>query len=320
MRFENQRESSHIDDRRGGGGGGMSSGGNPLGGMRLPMGKGGMGIGGLLLLLVVGYFAGINPLQILAGGGGGGGGGLGGVLGGMLGVQPQVSQQSDTPIRETVEEKALLKFVGQVLATTETCWQDLLPRHFNRKYEDPSLVVFRDGVRSACGEASSSMGPFYCPGDHNVYIDLSFLDKMGQMLGAKGDFAQAYVVAHEVGHHVQNLLGTSDKVHRLHSQLDETEYNKYSVRLELQADYFAGVWAHYVEHKMGDTVKLEAGDYEEAINAAHSVGDDTLQKRASGRVVPEKFTHGTAAQRAKWFKLGYDTGDPTAHDPFQEEK
>lgn len=308
MRFENQRESSNVDDQRGGGV--PPRRGNPLGGgMRLPIGTGGKGIGGLLLLLVIAWVLGVDPLQLLGGAGGT-----------ALGSGPTVSAASETPLRSTPTEERLKQFVGQVLATTEDCWHAMFEERLGRAYEEPRLLLFRDGVRSACGEASSSMGPFYCPGDNRVYIDLSFLDEMGRTLGADGDFAQAYVIAHEVGHHVQNLLGTSRKVHALHGRVSDTEYNRASVQLELQADYFAGVWAHFVQHRMQGRVVVEVGDYEEAIRAAQAVGDDTLQRRATGRVVPEQFTHGTSAQRSKWFRLGYETGDPTAHDPFREEK
>ena len=307
MRFENQPGSDHVEDRRGRAG--APRGGNPFGGMRLPTGKGGLGLGGLVLMLIVGYFLGINPLQLLGGDPGYGSG------------SSAYSERSETPLRTTPAEEKLAQFVAQVLATTETCWSDLFQGAFERGYEMPTLVLFRDGVRSACGEQSTSVGPFYCPGDLKVYIDLSFLDEMGRTLGAAGDFAQAYVIAHEVGHHVQNLLGTNRKVSALRARgASEAESNRASVLLELQADYYAGVWAHYVHHKMRATVQLEVGDYEEAIRAAQAVGDDVLQRRATGRVMPEKFTHGTAAQRAKWFRLGFQTGDPRAHDPFLEEK
>ncbi len=308
MRFEDQRESSNIEDQRGNSGGGPQ-GGNPFGGggMRLPIGRGGLGLGGLLVLLVIGYFAGINPFDLLSGGSVSTGGG-------------SYATDQQTPVSTTAAEEASKVFVAKVLATTETCWHDVFTQQFHRSYEEPKLVLFRDGVRSACGEAASSMGPFYCPGDFKLYIDLSFFDELSRSLGADGDFAQAYVVAHEVGHHVQNLLGTSRKVAALHGRVGDAEYNHASVQLELQADYFAGVWAHYVQHRMQGHATIEIGDYEEAIKAAHAVGDDTLQRRATGRVVPEKFTHGTAAQRTKWFKLGFETGDPLARDPFQEEK
>jgi uncharacterized protein len=308
MRFENQEESQNVDDRRGGGGAPRRA-GPGLGGFQLPMGKGGMGIGGLLLMLVVAWFAGINPLQLLTG--------IGVRQRRIAGQQPRRSGGS--AVNETPVEGARATFVKKVLATTETCWRELFPKAFGKAYQDPVLVLFRDQVNSACGQAGASVGPFYCPGDNQVYIDLSFFDVMERQLGAKGDFAQAYVVAHEVGHHVQNLLGTNRKVEAMR-RMGENEYNRASVKLELQADYYAGVWAHYVDKNLRGKVTIEPGDFEEAINAARAIGDDTLQKKSTGTVVPEKFTHGTSAQRMKWFRLGYETGDPTAHDPFVEEK
>jgi predicted metalloprotease len=305
MRFENQRESSNIEDQRGAGGH-HRAGGQPFRGMRLPI-RGG-GIGTILILILLAWFAGINPLQLLGLGGGSPGGSF------------AAGPTSDTPLRTTPEEEARKSFVAMVLATTEECWHNLFEQKLGRRYEEPKLVLFRDGVSSACGFAESAMGPFYCPGDHKVYIDLAFFDDLQQKLGARGDFAQAYVVAHEVGHHVQNLIGTSDEVHALHGRVSEQEYNRASVKLELQADYFAGVWAHYVKHRMQGRAELEIGDYEEAIGAAHAVGDDTLQKRSTGRIVPENFTHGTSEQRKKWFRLGFESGDPTARDPFKEER
>lgn len=316
MRFENQEESQNVDDRRGSGGGGPRRAGLGFGGFQLPMGKGGMGIGGLLIMLAMAWFAGINPLQLLSGNA----------------TLPNANASQSSPPRrgggaavdQTPLEGARATFVKKVLATTETCWRELFPKAFGKAYQDPVLVLFRDQVQSACGAAGASVGPFYCPADNQVYIDLSFFDVMERQLGAKGDFAQAYVVAHEVGHHVQNLLGTNRKVEAMR-RLGEREYNRASVKLELQADYYAGVWAHYVDKNLrGDKTKarvtIEPGDFEEAINAARAIGDDTLQKKSSGTVVPEKFTHGTSAQRMKWFRLGYETGDPTAHDPFVEEK
>ena len=302
MRFENQPESSNIEDRRSAGGVRAGAGRSPFGGMRLPIptgGRGGLSIGGILLLLAVLYFS----------------GGFGGMFGGG-GASAGASQAAGSPARPGEEQ--LRSFVAKVLATTEECWGDLFPRAFGRPYEPPTLVLFRDGVESACGVQGSSVGPFYCPGDMRVYIDLSFLDEMGRTLGAAGDFAQAYVVAHEVGHHVQNLLGTNRRVAAARGR--EAEQNRQSVMLELQADYFAGVWASYVDRNLKGRAELEVGDYEEAIRAARAVGDDVLQKRASGRVVPENFTHGTAEQRSKWFRLGFESGDPKAHDPFRDER
>jgi hypothetical protein len=311
MRFENQEESQNVDDRRGSGGGAPRGGGPGLGGFQLPLGRGGMGIGGLLLMVVIAWFAGINPLQLLSGNAT--------LPGANAGQQQRASRPNGAPVNESAVEGQRATFVKKVLATTETCWRDLFPKAFGKTYQDPVLVLFRDRVDSACGEAGASVGPFYCPGDNQVYIDLSFFDVMERQLGAKGDFAQAYVVAHEVGHHVQNLLGTNRKVQAM-QRLGEREYNRASVKLELQADYYAGVWAHYVQKNLRGKVTIEPGDFEEAINAAQQIGDDTLQRKATGTVVPEKFTHGTSAQRMKWFRLGFETGDPTAHDPFVEEK
>jgi len=310
MRFENQPGSHNIEDRRGGAPPGRR-GGNPFGGggMRLPMGRGGgMGLGGLVVLLLVAWMLGVNPLTFLGGGG-------------STGYQDTTTSAPSAPARESAEEARLRQFVSQVLATTEECWGALFREKFGKDYEPPKLVLFRNAVDSACGFAESAVGPFYCPGDRKVYIDLSFLDEMGRTLGANGDFAQAYVVAHEVGHHVQNLLGTNRQVSSLRARgASEREQNQASVQLELQADYFAGVWANYVDRRMKGRVTLEVGDYDEAIRAAQAVGDDVLQRRATGRVVPEKFTHGSAAQRSKWFKVGFETGDPLARDPFKEEK
>lgn len=306
MRFENVPESSNVEDRRSGGPPTVR-GGNPFGGIRIGGGRlgggGGLGLGGLVVVLVVAWLAGINPLQLLSGN-----------------VVPQNSYATpgQTASRPSAAAGPLDSFTRKVLTTTELCWTDLFQSRLQRPYEKPILVLFRDAVDSACGQQSSAVGPFYCPGDFRLYIDLTFLEEMGRTLGAAGDFAQAYVVAHEVGHHVQNLLGQNRKVAALRgSQVDK---NRASVLLELQADYYAGVWAHYVDKKLRPQVTLEVGDYEEAIRAAQAVGDDVLQRRATGRVVPENFTHGTAAQRAKWFRLGFESGDPTAHDPFVEEK
>ena len=206
------------------------------------------------------------------------------------------------------------EFVKVVLAETEDVWNKLYAEQHQR-YVEPTLVLFRDGVQSACGSASAAMGPFYCPGDQQVYIDLSFYRDLQTRFNAPGDFAMAYVVAHEVGHHIQNLNGTSDKMQRLRQQVSETEYNRYSVKLELQADFLAGVWAHHTQ-KMKNI--LEAGDIEEALNAANAIGDDRLQKESQGRVVPDAFTHGTSAQRMFWFKKGFETGDLRQGDTFND--
>lgn len=272
MLWQGRRESGNVEDRRGIGG---------------PVAVGG-GIVGVIVLL-------LNFL-----------------LGGDTSQLPQPDSMSQ-PM--TTEQKAAqdqeVHFVKVVLAETEDVWNNIFSQ-MGRQYAEPTLVLFSGTTQSGCGYASAQTGPFYCPADEKLYIDLSFYDELKNRFGAAGDFAQAYVIAHEVGHHVQNLLGISDKVSRLRQQLSEGEYNKYSVRLELQADFFAGVWAHY---EQGRGV-LEAGDIEEALNAANAIGDDRLQKQAQGYVVPESFTHGTSAQRMYWFKKGYETGDINQGDTF----
>jgi predicted metalloprotease len=210
--------------------------------------------------------------------------------------------------RETPEDKEMAAFCATVLANTEDVWNKLLP-----DYREPTLVLFNETVASACGRASSATGPFYCPGDEKLYLDLSFFEEMERKLNAPGDFAQAYVIAHEVGHHIQKLMGITDQVDRLRGQLPEKEFNEYSVRLELQADFLAGVWAHHSQQRFG---LMEAGDLEEALNAANAIGDDRLQHEQLGRVMPDSFTHGTSAQRMRWFKKGYDTGDLRQGDTF----
>jgi uncharacterized protein len=217
--------------------------------------------------------------------------------GGGAGGQAQPVDPAQEPLRQ---------FVSVVLADTEDVWNSLLPKEIGRSYEPPRLVLFSGQVESACGFASAASGPFYCPGDNKVYLDLAFFDEMKRKFGAPGDFAMAYVVAHEVGHHVQDQLGLSDKVHQARSRVSQEEYNALSVRLELQADYLAGCWAHHAQRTKNI---LEKGDVEEALNAANAIGDDTLQKRAQGYVVPDSFTHGTSAQRARWFKRGLESGD-----------
>jgi predicted metalloprotease len=220
------------------------------------------------------------------------------------------------PVDENVDadpqERELRQFVSVVLRDTEDVWHDVF-RRMGREYEDPHLVLFRDRIQSACGFSSAATGPFYCPGDHKVYIDLSFFDEMDRKLGAPGDFPRAYVIAHEVGHHVQNLLGISGQVRSQQERSDEERANRLSVRLELQADFLAGVWAHHADERWRI---LEDGDVEEAINAAQAIGDDRLQRRAQGYVVPEGFTHGTSQQRAKWFLRGLKSGRLSDGDTF----
>jgi len=230
-------------------------------------------------------------------------------------IQNQIQNQ---PQEMTAEEKAKdderAKFISVVLGYTEDVWDSLFTAN-GRQYVKPKLVLFRNSVESACGMASAASGPFYCPGDQEVYIDLSFYEELENRFQAPGDFAEAYVIAHEIGHHVQKLLGISDKMDHLRQQLSQGEYNKYSVMLELQADFFAGVWAHHAQQMKNI---LERGDIDEALNAANAIGDDRLQKEGQGYVVPESFTHGTSQQRMYWFKKGFDTGDMNQGDTFRD--
>jgi predicted metalloprotease len=260
----------------------------------------------------------------MSGGGLAVGGGIGGViiallymfLGGDPSEMPQVGGGggSATPMsqQEQAADDSLAQFTKVVLEYTEDVWTKLLPG-----YDKPTLVLFRDGVQSGCGNATAASGPFYCPADQKVYIDLSFFKELKQRFGAPGDFAMAYVVAHEVGHHIQNLMGTSEKVQAARSRLSETEYNKLSVQLELQADFYAGVWANHA-HQMESI--LEAGDIDEALGAANAIGDDRLQRESSGRVTPDAFTHGTSAQRMYWFKKGFESGDVQQGNTFEKER
>jgi len=231
-------------------------------------------------------------------------------LTGLVGQMP-VANQQEVQTGSPTDEGG--KFVDGVLESTNQVWEQQF-RAMNSTYEKPVLVLFDDMVSSACGSASAAVGPFYCPGDHKVYIDLSFYQDLKNRFGAAGDFAQAYVIAHEVGHHVQNLLGITEKMDRYRSQLSEKEYNKLSVKLELQADFFAGLWAHDAQNLKD--FKLEEGDIEEALNAANAIGDDKLQQQTQGAVVPDAFTHGTSAQRMYWFKKGFETGDMKQGDTF----
>ncbi len=293
MKWKGQRQSSNVDDRRGQGGSARGIGKlNPV--MLAPLirmlfSKAGLVIVGIIL--VISLLLGKNPLSFI--------GQL--FLGGDLGGET-------TTYVETPKTKELAAFSATILASTEDVWNNLL-----ENYREPTMVLFTDYVSSACGNASSATGPFYCPGDEQLYLDLSFFDDMEKQLNAPGDFAQAYVIAHEVGHHVQNLMGITDKMNQLRGKLSKTEYNQYSVRLELQADFLAGVWAH---HSQEMTRMMESGDFEEAINAAHAIGDDRLQKQATGHVVPDSFTHGTSEQRARWFRKGFETGDLRQGDTF----
>ncbi len=293
MKWKGNRQSSNVEDRRGASAPRRSMGSfNPalisvL--FRFLFSKTGLIIAGVFI--VISLITGHNPLTF-----------IGQLLGG--GAQTEAS----TPYVETPENKEMAQFSATILASTEDVWNALM-----ENYREPSLVLFTDYVASACGGASSATGPFYCPGDQKLYLDLSFFHEMEQRLNAPGDFAQAYVIAHEVGHHVQNLMGITAKLDRLRGQVSKTEYNQYSVRLELQADFLAGVWAHHSEriNKM-----METGDLQEALNAAFAIGDDRLQKQSTGRVVPDSFTHGTSEQRMRWFKKGFDSGDLAEGDTF----
>ncbi|HET6993337.1 MAG TPA: neutral zinc metallopeptidase [Chitinophagaceae bacterium] len=278
MRWLGGRESSNVDDRRGISGGGLVAGG---------------GIIGVIVLL----------LNFFLGGGGGGGSSI---------PIPDQSQSMTAEEKAADDERA--KFVKVVLGYTEDVWGEIFAQQ-GKQYQQPTLVLFRGQVQSACGFASAASGPFYCPGDQKLYIDLSFYQELSERFSAPGDFAMAYVVAHEVGHHVQNLLGISDKMERLRGQLSKEEYNKYSVMLELQADFLAGVWARHAQSMKNI---LEEGDIDEALNAATAIGDDRLQKESQGYVVPESFTHGTSKQRYYWFKKGFDTGDIKQGDTFND--
>ncbi|TWT27349.1 neutral zinc metallopeptidase [Planomicrobium sp. CPCC 101110] len=276
MKWQGRRASRNVEDRRGRGGGGKLVGG---------------GLGGLVIVLIVALMGG-DPTAVLNE--------LNGA--GSASVEPYV---------ETAEDQERAEFVSVVLADTEQIWSQVFAEE-GMEYVEPTLVLFTGSVESACGTAGASVGPFYCPGDQKLYIDLSFYDELQQQFQAPGDFAMAYVIAHEVGHHVQNLLGVMEEVQPLRNQLSEEEYNKLQVRLELQADYLSGVWAHHAE----DMGLLEAGDLEEALTAASAVGDDTIQQRARGYVVPESFTHGTSEQRKKWFYRGFEAGNLKEGDTF----
>jgi uncharacterized protein len=305
VKLDGQRESDNVEDVRGGSGGGFGgSGGRGLGGGGLRLGGGRMGIGTIAVALVASYFLGINPLTVLSMLSGGGN---------MVSAPTQVQHEPTQAQREASAQDPGARFVRQVLATTEDVWNAQFSAQ-GAQYEMPRLQIFRGATQTACGRGESAMGPFYCPADKKVYIDLDFFDTLKSRLGAPGDFAQAYVIAHEVGHHVQNLEGTSDKLHQLQGKVSQAKYNAASVRLELQADCYAGLWAHHTQQSKNI---LESGDLEEAMNAAAQIGDDTLQKNGQGHVVPESFTHGTSEQRMRWFKRGFDSGDMAQCDTFR---
>lgn len=283
MRWQGRRESDNVEDRRG-----QSSGIGGGGRFPLPRGKGGIIL--LIVVAIAGYY-GYDLTPLLTGGGT---------------PAPSSQQRSISP-----QDDEAAKFTSVILATTEDTWGSLF-KQMNRTYQAPKLVMYRGVTRTGCGTGQSVMGPFYCPADQTVYIDLSFYDEMKNQLGADGDFAQGYVVAHEVGHHVQKLLGIEPRVRQMQEGASQTQVNQLSVKMELQADCFAGVWGHYMEQQH----ILEAGDLQEALNAAQAIGDDKLQQQSQGRVVPDSFTHGTSQQRYSWFKRGYDGGDPGQCNTF----
>lgn len=289
MRMDDQRESDNLEDRRGGGGGGLRLGG------------GRMGLGTIAIALIASYFLGVNPLTVLNMLSGGG--------------MPAIEQSAPEARRPPADDQ-MAKFVSKVLASTEDTWNEVF-RANGRQYQEPKLVLFTGATPTACGTGQSAMGPFYCPGDQKVYIDLAFYRDLKDRFKAPGEFAQAYVIAHEVGHHVQNLLGIADKVYQTKQRVSEREANALSVRMELQADCLAGVWG-----KRTDTMKnvLEPGDLEAALTAASAIGDDRLQQQAQGRIVPESFTHGSSEQRVRWFRKGFETGDMNQCNTFKTDR
>jgi predicted metalloprotease len=283
MLWQGRRGSSNVDDRRGIGG-------------PVAIGGGIIGVIALVINFLLGGNADVSQIPLPGASGG---------------------QAQQLPPEQQAAEDQRAQFVKVVLADTEDVWNALFQKA-GSQYQEPRMVLFRGGVQSGCGQASSASGPFYCPADQQLYIDLSFYEDLQRRFQAPGDFAMAYVIAHEVGHHIQYLMGTSDKMARLRQRLSEEEYNQYSVRLELQADFYAGVWAHYAQQiRTADGRSIiEAGDIEEALNAANAIGDDRLQQQSRGYVQPESFTHGTSAQRMYWFRKGYQTGDMAQGDTF----
>ncbi|HXW04923.1 MAG TPA: neutral zinc metallopeptidase [Vicinamibacterales bacterium] len=269
---------SNVEDRRGSSGLGMRA--------------GGLGLGGLIIVLLLSWFTGVDFLSLVGT------------------MPPPESAGTSGPVRATPEEERLVDFVDAVMGDAQDTWRSLL----GGRYQDTQAVLFRDAIQSACGFAESAVGPFYCPGDRKVYLDLVFFDELDRRFGAPGDFAQAYVLAHELGHHVQTLLGVESQVRNL-QQARPDQRNALSVRMELQADCFAGIWGHHA-NAGGGSVQLEAGDVEEGLNAAAAIGDDRLQRRSSGRVVPESFTHGSSEERVSWFRRGFESGTIGQCDTF----
>ncbi len=295
MKWEGHEQSQNVEDRRGeGAGGGLSGSGRRLGGGRS------IGLGTIVIALVAGWIFGINPLTVL------------GFLGGGGGSPADVAVSTPGAAKAPPADDRAALFVSTVLRDTEVVWTQVFQTS-GKTYQVPKLVLFRGVTRTACGTGESAMGPFYCPGDGKVYIDLAFYDTLKSRMGAPGDFAQAYVVAHEVGHHVQNLMGITAKIDGMRGTVSQAQMNALSVRVELQADCLSGVWAHHSQRSKG---WLEQGDIEEALNAASQIGDDTLQRKSQGTVVPESFTHGSSAQRVSWFKRGLQAGNVAQCDTF----
>lgn len=322
MRYDqNDRESKNVEDRRSEGGGGFGFPGG-RGGIQIPVGGGGFSLTTLLIIGALMLFMGINPLDVLMGGGGGGGPVQ---MPQLPRAERTATQRNPTEIpglpgsrppagqaQAPSSQDEMKTFIGRVLADTEDVWKSVFSG-FGRTYKEPPLVLFSGMTRTACGAGQAQMGPFYCPLDQKVYIDLSFYEEMRRKFNVSGDFAQAYVVAHEVGHHVQTLLGIAEKVQELKSRSDERTANQIQVRMELQADCLAGVWAN-LNHQVKN--RLQPGDVEEAMNAATQIGDDMIQRKMTGRVVPDAFTHGSAAQRVRWFRTGLESGRMETCDTF----
>jgi hypothetical protein len=301
-------ESSNIEDRRsegGFGGGGFGGGGIPL-----PIGGGGGGLFkggiGLVAFIVIALIFGADPMALLSG-----------LAGGDTSSYTAPATQSSRSAREPAAD-AETQFVSRVLKSTEDTWSSLFS-DMGRRYVDPKLVLYRDATRTACGTGQSAMGPFYCPADERVYLDLAFFDDLASRFHAPGQFPQAYVIAHEVGHHVQNLLGITGKVEQMRQNMSKRDANALSVRVELQADCFAGVWANRAEQRSGGKM-IDDRDVDQALAAASAIGDDRLQRQAQGRVVPDSFTHGSSAQRTRWFRIGLDSGDPRKCDTFRAQQ
>ena len=315
MRWEDHRESSNIEDRRddgdGGsvdGGGGGSFGGGGFGGF--PINLGGGGIGTIVIVLIVAWLLGINPLTLLSG------------MPVGPGASHQAYQQQQPRRASPARNDQLARFVAVVLGDTEDRWKeilptqagDLVPKAAGMSYREPILVMFSGQTRSGCGQANAATGPFYCPADGKVYIDLAFYDELKTRFHAPGDFAQAYVIAHEIGHRVQDLLGILPAFNQARARMSERDANRASVKVELQADCFAGVWAHFAQKERDF---IEPGDIEQALNAASQIGDDSIQKTMRGYVVPDSFTHGSSAQRVRWFKTGFESGRLGTCDTFK---